>query len=188
MYKMCKSEQSALRQRGLEQHLLKMMENARFDEITVSDLCSRAEVSRKVFYRYFSGKEGALYALIDHILCELESFPFDEMHSDLDSCCEKMTWFFQFWHHHELLLAALDNSGISEILTKRVIVYASTNPGIIQPFLPYGDGNLQEYGTTFCVYGIMAMIFDWHRSGYRQSPRQMAEITVKLLTKPLILI
>lgn len=186
MYKLCKSEQSALRQRGLEQQMLKMLETVRFAEITVSDLCSRANVSRKVFYRYFSGKEGALYALIDHTLCELESFPFDELPGDRDACCERMTWFFQFWQRQERLLDALDGSGISEILTKRTIVYALSNPGVMRPFLPYEDRDLQEYATTFCMFGIMSMVFDWHRSGYRQSPKQMAEIVVKLLTKPLI--
>lgn len=186
MYKLCKSEQSALRQRGLEQQLLKMMETVRFEEITVSDLCSQAGVSRKAFYRYFSGKEGALYALIDHTLWELESFPFDGMHSDRDTCREKMTWFFRFWQRQNLLLDVLDNSGLSEILTKRVVVYALSNPSAMQSFLPYEDGNLQEYATNFGVFGIMSMVYIWHRSGYRQSPEQMADITVNLLTKPLI--
>ena len=40
MYKLCKSEQSALRQREMEQQLLKMMETTRFEDITISDLCT----------------------------------------------------------------------------------------------------------------------------------------------------
>ena len=68
MYKVCKTEQSARRQRQLEQGLLEMMQHSRYEDISVSDLCDYLEVPRKSFYRYFSSKDGALYALLDHTM------------------------------------------------------------------------------------------------------------------------
>ena len=68
MYKMCKTEQSAARQRELEEGLLNIMLSRHYDEISVSELCDQLNVPRKSFYRYFSGKDGALHALIDHTL------------------------------------------------------------------------------------------------------------------------
>ena len=62
MYKMCKTEQSAQRQHLLEQGLLKAMLTHHYDEISVSDLCQSIGIPRKSFYRYFSGKDGALHA------------------------------------------------------------------------------------------------------------------------------
>lgn len=186
MYKLCKTEQSALRQHSLEQQLLKMMKTVPFDHITVSDLCSLAGVSRKVFYRYFSGKEGALYGLIDHTLGELDSFPSDTMFISRETYRERMTWFFQFWQRQGQLLEALDNSGISDILAKRVVEYTLSHPDITRtPPMP-GGANQQEYSTYFGVSGMMAIVFHWHRSGYRQSPEQLAQVAVELLTKPLI--
>ncbi len=38
---------------------------------TIMELCSWLDIPRKAFYRYFSSKEGALYALIDHTLMDL---------------------------------------------------------------------------------------------------------------------
>ena len=70
MYKLCKTEQSAQRQRELEQGLLKMMLQCRYEDISVSDLCDQLEIPRKSFYRYFSSKDGALYALLDHTMME----------------------------------------------------------------------------------------------------------------------
>ena len=40
MYKLCKTEQSANRQRQLEQGLLSMMAETQYDQISVSDLCT----------------------------------------------------------------------------------------------------------------------------------------------------
>ena len=83
MYKLCKTEQSAARQRQLEQGLLQAMQTQRYEDISISDLCDRMGIPRKSFYRYFSGKEGALAALIDHTLMEFEQF---ECEDKLSNC------------------------------------------------------------------------------------------------------
>lgn len=75
MYKLCKTEQSAQRQRQLEAGLLAVMGKTRYEDISISDLCEQIGVPRKTFYRYFSGKDGALHALIDHTLMSFETFP-----------------------------------------------------------------------------------------------------------------
>ena len=187
MYKLCKSEHSALRQREMEQQLLKMMGTVRYEDITVSDLCTQAGFSRKAFYRYFSGKEGALYALIDHTLWELDSFPFTE-NTGRNASREKVVWFFQFWKNQKLLLDALDFSGISELLMKRMLVYAMSGPGVIRHFLTYRNSNLaaEEYAMTFGVCGLASIAFEWHRRGYQQSPEEIGQIALELLTKPLL--
>ena len=51
MYKLCKTEQSARRQRELEQGLLAAMSTHQYEEITVSDLCDQMNIPRKSFYR-----------------------------------------------------------------------------------------------------------------------------------------
>ena len=51
MYKLCKTEQSARRQRELEEGLLSAMKLWRYDEITISDLCEQMEIPRKAIYR-----------------------------------------------------------------------------------------------------------------------------------------
>ena len=186
MYKICKSEQSVLRQRQMERQLLTMMGTLRFEEISVSDLCNQAGFSRKSFYRYFSGKEGALYALIDHTLWELESYPFTENWSDKNTYREKTVWFLQFWKNQRPLLDALDNSGFSELLSQRIIEYAKSRPGGIRRFLPGANEEFLEYATTFGIYGIMSIVYSWHRSGYLQTPEQIADIAVNLLTRPFI--
>ena len=187
MYKLCKSEHSALRQREMEQQLLKMMGTVRYEDITVSDLCTQAGFSRKAFYRYFSGKEGALYALIDHTLWELDSFPFTE-NTGRNASREKMVWFFRFWEKQKALLDALDFSGISELLMKRMLVYAMSGPGVIRHFLTYRNSNLaaEEYAMTFGVCGLASIAFEWHRRGYQQSPEEIGQIALELLTKPLL--
>ena len=58
MYKLCKTEQSANRQRQLENGLLAAMLSRHYEEISVSDLCDNLNIPRKSFYRYFPVRTG----------------------------------------------------------------------------------------------------------------------------------
>ena len=70
MYKLCKTEESANRQREIERTLLRLMIDKHYDDITVSEICIEANIPRKSFYRYFDGKEGVKQALLYHTLSE----------------------------------------------------------------------------------------------------------------------
>ena len=64
MYKLCKIEKSANRQREVENMLMYMMEKQEFSKIKVSELCEKAKIPRKSFYVYFESKEDVLHALL----------------------------------------------------------------------------------------------------------------------------
>ena len=63
MYTMCTTEKTAQQQQVFEQTFVKMMLECHYDEITISDLCRRAGLSRKIFYRLFEKKAEAVYSL-----------------------------------------------------------------------------------------------------------------------------
>ena len=65
MYKICKTERSAKRQRQIVDQMIKMLLHRPYDTISVRDLCEKAGVQRKVFYDYFECKKDLLYAIAD---------------------------------------------------------------------------------------------------------------------------
>ena len=184
MYKMCKTEQSSARQRDLEEGLLSLMLSRHYDEISVSDLCKQMGIPRKSFYRYFSGKEGALYALIDHTLLEYESFRIPDRNGNFHHYPIDLEVFFQFWLLQKPLLDALQRSGISGVLVTRSIDHALSDMGVPMRHLQK-DQLLRHHATRFGVCGLMSMVLDWHHSGYELPAKQMAQIAMQLMTKPL---
>ena len=74
MYKLCKTEQSAKRQREIEMALLNLMSKKSYSEISITELCKNLGMPRKTFYRYFESKEDTLYALIEHTMNEYQYF------------------------------------------------------------------------------------------------------------------
>ena len=185
MYKMCKTEQSALRQRELEEGLLLAMGSCHYEHISVSDLCDRCGIPRKAFYRYFSGKDGALYALIDHTLLQYEGFQMVEVGAEVRSYQSDLERFFRFWLQQKPLLDALKRSNISGVLVTRAIEHALSDAGMPVRFLPQQDRAVRRHAIMFGVCGLMSMVLDWHESGYDLSPREMSVIAAKLLTQPL---
>lgn len=184
MYKLCKTEQSAIRQRQLELGLMEAMANHHFDEISVSDLCDRMQIPRKSFYRYFSGKDGALHALIDHTLLEMEWIP-EPPEGTAKRRWNHLEGFFLFWKKHKILLDALERSGMSGVLIERAIHQAVTDSNVRSRFMNRQEVVEREHATMFAVCGLMSMVLQWHHDGYNTSAERMAFIAMQVLTKPL---
>jgi len=184
MYKLCKTEQSAKRQRELERGLLAAMLTHRYEEISVSDLCDQMNIPRKSFYRYFSSKDGALFALLDHTLLQFyesdgkKRFSQGTALGDLDN-------FFRFWYNHRDLLGALQRSQLEGLLVQRATMLAKKEhlmPGYIKKWTV----DVQQIAISFAVCGLLSMVMQWHQDGYAISAEEMAQTATQLLTKPLV--
>ena len=183
MYKLCKTEQSAERQRQLEKGLLRLMLTRRYEDISVSDLCEYMNIPRKSFYRYFSSKDGALYALLDHTMMEFYEEGFrtpggGTALGDLDQ-------FFVFWYQRRELLDALQHSQLGGILVERATSLALRErlmPGYIRSW----NQELQQLALSFSVCGLLSMVIQWYQQGFRTSPEEMTKMAQVMLTQPLI--
>ena len=185
MYKVCKTEQSAQRQRTLEEGLLEAMTQYHYEELSVIDLCDRMAIPRKSFYRYFSGKEGALHALIDHTLMRYDSSELWLSKGDRNAVIQELIHFFSFWIGQKTLLDALAKSSLSGVLIQRSIEYALGEAGARRK---QGNADMgeMEYGIMFAISGLMTMTVQWHHNGYNVGVDQMAAFAERVLTRPLL--
>lgn len=184
MYKLCKTQQSATRQRQLELGLLQAMLEQHYEEVSVSDLCDRMQIPRKSFYRYFSGKDGALRALIDHTLLEFQEV-FGEpvtTHSQIHAQLEK---FFLFWVRNKELLDALAQSNIRGVLIERAITHALNDYTLVHHFTDENRFMTTVAATRFAVCGLMSIVLSWHDDNFKTSISQMTDIAVEIMTNPL---
>lgn len=185
MYKMCKTEQSARRQRELELGLLEAMKTQRYEDISISELCGTLGIPRKTFYRYFDSKDGALYGLIDHTLLDYEGFNFGYLNSGKRTLQRELEQFFLFWLEKKDLLDVLHSSGLSGILIERAINFALTDTVMPRRFLPEDTEEMQKHITMFGVCGLLSMVLSWHVGGFTESTTQMARIAARLIGAPL---
>lgn len=184
MYKQCRTEQSASRQRQLEHGLMEAMLKKRYDEISVTDLCEELAIPRKAFYRYFSDKDGALQSLIDHTLMDFDTYSYVNGIEDGEDAQLYMEKVFLYWIENKQLLDALAYSGLTGILVERAIRYAQELDNLPH-FLTTMEQSLRNYGTLFAVCGLMTMIVQWHRDGFDPELSQISQVAIRLLSEPL---
>lgn len=185
MYKVCRTEQSARRQRELELVLLQMMLKRRYEDLSVSDLCESMQIPRKSFYRYFASKDGALFSLIDHTIGDFFQYPAIEKQGKSDAAFD-LERFFVFWYERKDLLDALQRSNLSGILVARASAF-TMQEGYLPRQFKRMSSEAQGMVMAFTVSGLMAMLFSWHRQGFRVTPGEMAKMAIEMLTKPMII-
>lgn len=184
MYKLCKTEESAARQRQLELGLLEMMQTVPYHNISITDLCARLQIPRKAFYRYFSDREGALYSLIDHTLMEYEAYTHPNPREKRTATGD-LEKFYLFWKSQKPLLDALSRSQIEHLLVQRTIQQTVTNGTIPLRFVASDPEDVKHHVIRFALQGMMAMVFRWHSNGFSESAGNLAVLTARILTKPL---
>ena len=183
MYKICKTEQSAARQRAIAQALLRQMEQRPYAEITVTGLCRALEMPRKAFYRYFDGLEDALHAFLDELL--LNGSLYTTAPHQAPDGVDVLEQYFRFWLRHKQLLDILQRNGLSGLLVERgtYLVTAQKLPLVTDHNL--GPGQRMDRVALFAQAGLISLVLQWHHSGCTQSPRRMAQDVYTLLTSPL---
>ena len=164
--------------------MLRLLQKRRYEDITVSQLCEHMNIPRKTFYRYFSDKEGALYALIDHTLIDFFQTP--SLYVPKGSAVgDELGQFFAFWYENKDFLDALGRSGLSGILVERANTLALREGYMPRQFKTV-PAQIQAFAMAFTVCGLMSVVLQWYHGGFLLTPEEMTDFAASLLTNPLI--
>lgn len=182
MYKLCKTERSAARQKMIEATLLSMMKKKRFENITITELCEEADIPRKAFYRYFDSKDAALRGLIEHTLAEFhENKPDAKSPRSLNRELEQ---FFIFWYERKDLLRVLEENGLLGMVITASTEFPIGNMVSLQRLLPDEDDRMRVLIFKFAIGGLISIMFDWYKDNFRDPIPDIARRAVRILSKP----
>lgn len=183
MYKVCKTEKPAIRQKLIEQTLLEFMKQKPYDAITVTELCDKLKMPRKAFYRYFDGKDDALRGLVDHTLSEFHSQE-SEMGTPR-SLHRELGEFFVFWHERREFLRALSENGLIGILYQASVSFPVGNMINLQRLLPDEESDAVRVAVfKFAIGGLMSVMLEWFKNDFRTSVPDVVRIAVRILSRP----
>ena len=176
MYKICHTEESAMRQRELERGLLAMLQTQPYDKITLTELCRRLCIPRKSFYRYFPTKDDCLLALIDHTLSDCNDIALKGWTATgkLDRTVQLR--FFAFWQERKDLLDVIRDNGLRHLLLERTTVMIDRMKEKAQ-----SQDFARDQVEYFVAHGLMTTVLRWHHFGFPGSPEKMAAVFGNLL-------
>lgn len=142
--------------------LLQLMEKKSFDQVSVTELCEKAGVSRMTFYRSFDGKTDVLRKKCAAITDEFVrtsgiSYRKDPLRS----------YFTKLFTH------LLNNRGTALLLLRDGLLWV-VKDDIDRVFLTAYAGVYEEYKTRFITGGIFDVYRLWLENGCRETPEEMA--------------
>lgn len=184
-YKYCVTAAAANRQRSVEDCLLANMAQTPYKEISVSDLCQQLGISRKAFYRYYSGKDACLCALLDRTLMECSLFEIPEK-TTAPNAPQEISSFLAFWKQNKDLLDLLIQNNLVDKLISRTILHVVNETGAKIQCSSDDDFAYDDDVRLFALSGIIALIVRWHCDGYTLSDEEMSQKMSRLLLEPLM--
>lgn len=174
MYRKCTTEISAQHQKQVEETLLELMQKFSYEDITVTQLCTEAGITRRVFYHLFNNKTDALCALIDHTILDSESYR--------PEVPDQVLRFFLYWRAQERLMDALQKNRMNNLLIERMVEIILSEDYDIRHWLNTNNTDTGMDILIFNLCGIMGITYNWYLSGYARSPQEMAALAVKLVS------
>ena len=179
MYRLCSTEKAVHQQRMLCGSFLSLLLTEDYDDITISHICAKANLSRNIFYRLFEKKVDVLYCLLDQSLLDCESYiPKSNVGEG------GLHRFLAFWLENNQLLDALARNNSTALLLNRAVRHVlKEDSDLLQCFGAEDDKSARAL-VVFYVGGIFSLVFDWHQQGYPQSIDEMSNILKRILSTP----
>lgn len=177
MYRKCATERSVQNQRRLENAFLELLGEMSYGEVTVTQICEEAGISRRIFYHLFGSKQDALYGLIDHRIMDMESYRTELSNQALR--------FFLYWQAQKPFLDALRRNEMRGLMLERMIGSILQEGYDVWQWLQAEEPENKKEILVFNLSGIMSLVFQWHDTGFQKTPEQMTALIGTLMNHPL---
>ena len=154
--------------------LISLLNKKKITDISISELCDKAQVGRASFYRNYDSKEEVLQrhteALIDGWAEDIDKDPSANIYMFFQSL-------FQHFQKNRSFYGILYRQDLSPMILgairKRLQIGPDTEPAVL-------------YSRAFFAYGIFGWIDVWFSSGMRETPEELNRIILNNLNDLII--
>ena len=170
------SRRSKMTRRLMKNALMELMENRPLASISITELCSRADVNRSTFYSYYSDLLQLLKEIADDIIGQLpEAKPIEDC-ADLDKqLIEDFTLFFGYVRRHArdfFILLQSDDIHFRERLIDTIMSrFRRESVKTINPLM-------SRWSYIYCLNGTFGMMRDWISQEFPMGDREFAELVL----------
>ena len=178
--------QAALKRRKqLEDALLELMHTKAYAQTTVADICRVAGIPRRTFYHYFDCKEAVVDAAIEDMLNECVLAVMLEFDQGYEIMRESLIRNFRYWQGpaRKKLDLLLENGLSGEMM--RCALRWLDREHLSPAHRPGVNEKEMEIITMVGASGFFTLLMYWRRNNYKESPEEMAEYALWILSKPL---
>lgn len=162
-------------QKWILQALLDLMLEYDYDKISVSEICRKAMLDRRTFYRNFDSKQD----LLDHYIGQLRRQYLIEFRKvDQRDRYSASLLFFQFWKRHLKFIKNLQTCGLSAYVFDQFKKFSISQ----KEFMIDGQGenDKMNYILAFRIGGYWNLMLAWAENGARATPEELAAVIAQI--------
>lgn len=146
----------------ITESLLELLKDKPLNDISISELCSHAQVGRATFYRNFEVKEDVLNVYIHKLFSEW----IDTYESNPPKTISQMV--------RELFLHLEKYRDFYGLLSERGLIYLLKNV-LLEIYAPKPEQPAQAaYASAYVAYTLYGWIEVWFQRGMKETPEEMA--------------
>jgi len=158
--------------------LLLLLDEKKINDITVLELCKRANINRTTFYKYYKDIDDLVYKIENNLLSELEKYIVDIKRNYLISYTSKIIE--TIYEHKELYTRLLSDNGDHTFLRKILNLVYNQSIDEWKKLLKKASENDLINIYSFIVDGTIGLIEEWIRNNYNEEPSNISIFVNKI--------
>lgn len=168
---------SALRSKDwLRNALLQLLEEQNYAQVTIKEICARADLSRQTFYQMFDSKDEVMEY---HFMTLFREFSKECGDFESISISSLTCRFFQFFYRHRRFVEELIENNMAYILEQQFERYLRQ----ITLFQTINDREQHpDYSLAYVAGALTQILIHWFQCGFDLSAEEAGEMTERMLT------
>ncbi len=155
----------------LKEALIELLKSTPFENITIKAICQKASVNRSTFYAYYTCPRDLIDEIEADILSKLPDY--NPQRPFIDSITPFMQYIRENGDAFMILLSSSADTSFGERIISAVM-------DKYEEFSPADDQGEKEMSFIFCVNGVVGIVREWIRSGFRWDVSSISNMIVNM--------
>lgn len=183
MYKNTNNPVAIRTQNEIGNALLLLIKEREYNQITITDICKRAEIVRKTFYNNFDSKDDIMNFLINNIFLELEQ----KIDVEYMNVRRMLLIVFNFIMKYREDLLLFYKRGLLRFAYKNITTHITKEYILARLDKTMIDEKAHKYITANISSTLICVIETWIENDFAESVEYLAELTEFLINKPKVI-
>ncbi|WP_156855648.1 TetR/AcrR family transcriptional regulator [Oceanobacillus sp. AG] len=165
----------------LKDSLLQLLKQKSFSQVTVKEICERADINRSTFYAHYRDQFELLETIEDEIVMDMQQYMNTynlQEKEDALKMTEKLISYFAAKQEELIILLNVSDETSFERKVREVAQASIRSEWIISE---QTDQQLSSYLTAFIISGSVYVLKMWLLGGMEEPPHKMAKLINNLI-------